>query len=74
MIKKIKIELSTPKAWGMITETIELCGVKCVETFKKEKLASWYGKDAKIVDVQDDPQAETWAKAYEQDKDYLYNG
>jgi hypothetical protein len=48
-------------------------GVKCIETFKAERLAD-YGKDAKIVSIQHDEESASWAKALEQDKNYKYNG
>jgi hypothetical protein len=48
-------------------------GVKCIETFKAERLAD-YGKDAKIVSIQQDEDSASWAKALEQDKNYKYNG
>ena len=48
-------------------------GVKCIETFKAERLAD-YGKDAKIVSIQQDEDSASWAKALEQDKNYKHNG
>ena len=73
MHKEIVIECKAPKAWGMVTSRFTLCGVECVDTFARDRLAD-YGADARIVEVKDDPQATMWARAYEQDKLYRYNG
>lgn len=69
MFKKVKIKYSLGEK-----ETIfELGGITDIEEFKSERLKS-YGNNAQIVEVADDHKSAMWAEAYEQDKNYNYNG
>ena len=67
--KKITIEFTFNGKIQRSTAT----GVKCIETFKTERLSD-YGEDARIVSIQHDEESAAWAKAFEQDKRYKYNG
>ena len=69
MFKKVKIKYSL----GEKERIFELGGIANIEEFKSERLKS-YGNNAQIVEVADDHESAIWAEAYEQDKNYNYNG
>lgn len=69
MFKKVKIKYSL----GDKETIFELGGIADIEEFKSERLKS-YGNDAEIVEIADDHESAMWAEAYEQDKNYNYNG
>jgi hypothetical protein len=69
MFKKVKIKYSL----GEKERIFELGGIANIEEFKSERLKS-YGNNAQIVEVADDHESAMWAEAYEQDKNYNYNG
>ena len=69
MFKKVKIKYYI----GDKERIFELGGIANIEEFKSERLKS-YGDDAEIVEIADDHESAMWAEAYEQDKNYKFNG